>query len=145
MSYIEVDQSGKIEDLRQDTILAFSNGNSKSVRLPRKIKRELSFEYRSKVRQFIPKVFAICLFHLLKGVVEYKSSIIICREYTGWDNFIKRELLTLLCQKEFDKKIIRFGIIGKKSNAHRVALLTNRQKLIPHKNLTKKEIIKYLK
>lgn len=66
MSYIEVDQSGKVEDLRQNTIVAFSNDKFSSVYLDRRIKRDIFFNYRPKVRQIVQKMFAICLFYLLE-------------------------------------------------------------------------------
>ena len=60
---IEVDMSGKIEDLRQDTVIAFSNSEQFSVLLPKKIKRELFQEFRSKFRQLRFRIFSICLYY----------------------------------------------------------------------------------
>lgn len=36
---IEIDQSGKIEDTRKDTVLAFSNGKNYSILIPAEVKR----------------------------------------------------------------------------------------------------------
>ncbi len=38
---IEVDQSGKIERLSHDTIIAASNGTQDSIKIPRKLKRKI--------------------------------------------------------------------------------------------------------
>ena len=143
MSYIEVDQSGKVEDLRQDTIVAFSNDRFSSVYLDRRIKRDIFLNYRHKVRQIVQKVFAICIFYLLETHIENKHKVIICTEYPGWEAFIKRELYRLLNKNDDD--IVTFGNIGKKSRAHSIALLTNRQVLRPIKYLTKKDILEHLK
>lgn len=145
MPYIEVDQSGKIEQFGKDTVIAFSNGNHDSVILPRKVKQEVFVEKKAKIRNLVLKMFSICLFYLLDGHIENKESVMICKEYFGWEFFIKRELLELLKERSFDKGIIRFGIIGKKSDAHRVALLTGRKAIEPGRRLRKEEIIRYLK
>ena len=50
MTDVEVDQSGKIEDLAVDTILAFSNGLSRAIRIPAAVKRiGLAFLRRRRV------------------------------------------------------------------------------------------------
>lgn len=145
MTYIEVDQSGKIEDLRQDTIVAFSNGNCRSIRLSRKIKREIFFQYRTQIRHIVQKMFAICLFHLLDGHIENQHSVIVCPEYPGWEEFIKKELCRLLRDKMFDHDVLQFGNIGKQSRAHKVALMTNRQILESSRELKREDILKYIK
>ena len=48
MSYIEVDQSGKVEQLRLDTVVALSNDENFSVLLPKKLKREVYMENKGK-------------------------------------------------------------------------------------------------
>jgi hypothetical protein len=143
MTLIEVDQSGKVEDLRQDTIVAFSNDTFSSVHLDRRIKREIFLRYRPHIRQIVQKMFSICLFYLLEKHIEGKHTVVICTEYPGWEAFIKRELYLLLNRNDDD--IVNFRSIGKKSRAHSIALLTNRQVLKPTKQLTEKDILKYLK
>ncbi|MBI5881120.1 hypothetical protein HZB90_03250 [archaeon] len=143
VTLIEVDQSGKIEDLRQDTVVAFSNDKFSSIYLDRRIKREIFLKYRPRVRQIVQKMFSICLFYLLENHMIKKNAVIICTEYPGWEAFIKREPYLLL--KRTDDDIVNFRSIGKKSRAHSIALLTNRQVLKPTKQLTEKDILKHLK
>jgi hypothetical protein len=143
MSCIEVDQSGKIEDLRQDTVVAFSNDTFSSVYLDRRIKREIFFSYRPKVRQIVQKMFSICLFYLLEGHIDDKHTVVVCTEYPGWEDFIKRQTYRLL-DKRFDDTM-QFRSIGKKSKAHVIALLTNQQVLNPIRTLKKEDVLRYLK
>jgi|GEM_PF-5090539 len=143
MPYIEVDQSGKIEDLRQNTVVSFSNDTFLSVYLDRRIKRQIFFKYRPHVRQIVQKMFSICLYYLLEQHIAKKNAVIICKEYPGWEDFIKKELYRLL-NKEFDDTV-QFRSIGKKSKAHEIAILTNRQVLKSMKTLRKQDILKYLK
>ena len=97
--HIEVDMSGKIEDLRQDTIIAFSNSEQFSVLLPKKIKQELFQEFRSKFRQLRFRIFAICLYYCLEGYIKDKELIIIDAEYEGKDAEIKTCLIPLIRKK----------------------------------------------
>lgn len=145
--HIEVDQSGKIEDLRQDTIVAFSNSEQFSVVLPKKIKRELFQEFRSKIKQLRFRVFAICLYYCLENYIKNKEIISIDVEYQGKDAEIKGYLVALIRKRyaNLDKNIIRFSHIGKKSKAHEIAILTNRRVLRPNRILTKNNILEKLK
>ena len=145
--HIEVDQSGKIEDLRQNTIIAFSNSEQFSVLLPKKTKQELFQEFRGKFRQLRFRIFAICLYYCLEAYIKNKSLINIDVEYDGRDAEIKTYLIPLIRKKygNFDKNIIRFSRIGKKSKAHEIAILTNRKILRPNRILTKQNIIEKLR
>lgn len=144
---IEVDMSGKIEDLRQDTIIAFSNNEQFSVLLLKKTKQELFQEFRSKFRQLRFRIFAICLYCCVEGYIKNKNVINIDVEYDGKDAEIKTYLLPLIRKKygNFDKNIIRFSRIGKKSKAHEIAILTNRKVLRPNRIITKQNIIEKLR
>lgn len=144
---IEVDMSGKIEDLRQDTIVAFRNNEQFSVLLPKKIKQELFQEFRRKFRQLRFRIFAICIYYCLENYIKNKEIINIDVEYEGKDTEVKTYLIPLIRKKHenFDKNIIRFSHIGKESKAHEIAILTNRKVLKPNKILTKQDIIKKLK
>ena len=126
--HVEVDMSGKIEDLRQNTVIAFSDSQHFSVLLPKKIKQELIQEFRNKFRQLKFRVFAICLYYCLENHAKDKEIISIDVEYDGKDAEIKTFLVPLIRKKyeNFDKNIIRFSHIGKKSKAHEISILTNR-------------------
>ena len=144
--HIEVDQSGKIEDLRQDTVVAFSNKEQFSVLFPKPLKREIYEGYRAKIRQLRYRLFAICVFYCLKDYLGRKELITICREYDGKDAEIKTYLIPLIRKehKDFDNRIIRFDILKKDSKAHTVAILTNRRRIKPNRILSKKDILKFL-
>ena len=145
--HIEIDQSGKIEQLNKDTYIAFSNDEQYCIKLPKKIKQEISFTYRSKIEQLIQKVFAICVYHCLMNYISNKRLITIDQEYPGWEPFIKRELISLIKNKytSFDKDIIVFDIITKESKAHKLALRSYREEEKPNKILNKEDILKWLK
>ncbi len=145
--HIEIDQSGKIEQLNKDTYIAFSNHEQYCVKLPKDAKQEIVYEYRTKVRQIIQKLFAICIFYCLKDYLGKKEMITIDLEYPGWENFIKRELVSHIkrASVNFDNKIIRFGQITKDSKAHKLALRTFRKEEKPNRILTKNEVLKWLK
>ena len=145
--HIEVDQSGKIEQLNKDTYIAFSDFEHYCIKLPKGIKQELFYLYRTKISQIVPKLFAICTYYCIKDHLEKKELIIIDIEYIGWEAFIKRELVHIVksTYPDFDKDIFRFGLITKNSNAHKLAFRAYRKEQRPDKTLTKQEILKWLK
>ncbi len=145
--HIEIDQSEKIEQLNKDTYIAFSNHEQYCVKLPKDVKQEIVYEYRTKVRQLIQKLFSICVFCCIRDYLERKELITLDLEYAGWQDFIKRELFSLIksTHKNFDNKIIRFGSITKDSKAHKLALRTFRGEEKPNRILTKNEVLKWLK
>jgi hypothetical protein len=143
---IEVDQSGKIEQLNMDTYIAFSNHEQYCVKLPKKTKQEIVYENRQKIRQLIQKMFAICVFYCIRNYLETKQLVVIDTEYPGWEAFIKRELVQVLkLHVSLDKDIIRFGNITKDSRAHKLALRTFREEEKPNKIISKEEVMRWLK
>ena len=145
--HIEVDQSGKIEQLNKDTCIAFSNNEEYCIKLPKQIKQKIVYEYRPKVSQIIQRIFAICVFHCLEDYLNRKELIIIDTEYSGWEADIKTYLIPLLKSKDknFDKLKIEFRSIGKDSRAHKVAKSAFVGKSKPNKILTKEDITKWLR
>lgn len=70
---VEVDQSGKIEDTRVATVVAFSDGIHRAVLVPAQAKRECSavLRARGKARPAIlTQVFATVLYLLLKDHIQ---------------------------------------------------------------------------
>lgn len=145
--HIEVDQSGKIEQLNMDTVIAFSNKNQYSVLIPKKTKQELFKIYKGKIKELRYRIFCIGVHYCLRDYIKEKELITICFEYQGKENLIKSFLLDYFRKESaiIDQKIIRFGSIGKQSNAHAVAIDVHRGNRKPNKTITLQEIEKWLK
>jgi hypothetical protein len=146
---VEIDQSGKLEQLDTGTAVAFSNGETGTVWLSAGVKRQVVLHLR---KTLIPShdlwavLFAIVIFLLVSDLGE-NVILRIDEEYTGKEGVIKEVLEKLLVRK-WGKKWeggIRFGRIGKESEAHKLCWSThrkkNRQKV---RSLKSKEILKLL-
>ena len=146
MSYIEVDQSGKIEQLNLDTVVAASNSRKYSILIPKNVKKQIFIENRSKIMSLKYKLFAIALFYCVKDIINSNSKIVICLEYTGKDELIKSELLKLLrlTQIKIKPKRIQFDIITRKSSAHELAIATFRRIKLPDKLISLQDVTKLL-
>ena len=142
---IEVDMSGKIEDYL-DTVVAFRNSEQYAVLLPRKIKTEILIKHRTKFKDIHYRLFAILIFYCIKNYLNKAQLIVIDEEYTGRQIDIKKHLLMMIWKEypNFDKRLVMFSRIGKKSNAHRIAYQTFKGKLAPNKIVTKEEVEKIL-
>ena len=130
---VEVDQSGKIGNTGEDTILAYSNSDSFSVLIPKQVKRECLLHLRERglpPNTIYYRMFGIGLYFLLRQRIGGMSRVIIDIEYPKHESRICRHLLNLLGRDGISVQAeqIRFGFIGKKSNAHRVGLDTFRGK-----------------
>jgi len=145
--HIEVDQSGKIEQLNKNTVIAFSNKNQYSVLIPKEIKQEVYRLYKGNVKELRYRIFCIGVYYCLKDYIKEKELITICFEYWGKENLIRSFLLDYFRKDSalLDSKIIRFGKIGKQSNAHAVAIDVHRGNRKSNKTLTLGEIEKWLK
>jgi len=143
--YIEIDQSGKIEDY-MDTVVAFRNREQYTVLLKRKIKTEILSEQRNKYKDIKYRLFAILIFYCIKDYLGRINLITIDNEYEGREADIKKHLLKFILEyhPSFDKRLIRFSSIGKKSYAHRLAYKTFTGKLSPNRIITKKEVEKLM-
>jgi hypothetical protein len=143
---VEIDQSGKIGDTKVSTILAFSNAHHFTVSIPATVKRNCILQLRgwgvsasSSYLQF----FTVGLYFLLRDYIGTMKQAIIDVEYFGKDKLIKEHLINLLARRGYkvnpDK--IKFGLIGKKSPAHSLALQTFRRQKKPNLVLTQKQIL----
>lgn len=137
---IEIDQSGKIEYTRVDTVVAFSNSKSKSILIKAVEKRRLQtvFREQKKGRVFVYKAFALLIYLLIKDDFDNITSIIIDQEYKGKASEIKTYLLRQIKKDgmSFTASHIHFLEIGKKSSAHFKAYDTARGKMKPNKIIT---------
>lgn len=147
--HIEIDQSGRIETLTQNSVLAFSNTISYSIFVHRRIKREclqiLQQRY-TKLSNWSLKIFAACLFLLIKNLIGKIEFIVIDIEYDGRDGDINGMLLRHIrkIQPNFSKNSIIFKSIGKKSKAHLVAYGVYQKRLKPNKIIKASDILSLL-
>jgi len=144
---VEVDQSGKVEDTKEDTVLAFANGMRFSVLIPATVKRDCIRILRRRglsPKTFYLQIFAVGLFFLLKDHVANLSHVIIDREYLGKDKDIRRYLMNLLFRSKYkvEAEQFHFGHIGKGSTAHRLAIDTLRGKGEPNLKLNLEDILR---
>jgi len=145
---IEIDQSGKIENTNQDTVIAFTNQISKSLLIKAKDKREIQKIFRQigKSRIFIYRTFAILIFLLIKNYLARIDQIIIDDEYPGWGSQIKDYLLTEIrkTKPNFEAANINFNRIGKKSKVHLLGYAVYRNREKPDLEVGYKEILKLI-
>ncbi|KPJ54897.1 hypothetical protein AMJ47_02380 [Parcubacteria bacterium DG_72] len=141
--YIKIDQSGKIEDTRVNTALAFSDGRRKTILIDRREKRKLQeiFRKNNKHHVFIFKTFAILIFLLIKNDLTEIQRIGIDLEYPGKDYLIKDYLLTMIRKyRSFDKRDIIFIKVDRKTKAHELAINVHRGHIKPDIMVTKEDI-----
>lgn len=144
---LEVDQSGKIELLSQDTIIACSNDRQYSIKIPKKIKQYIHYNYKSKIKQLNYKLFSIGVYCCIENFLKNSQLIIIDDEYHGKNNLVKSILISYIKRKykSFDEKLIKIALITRNSNAHHVAIETFRGEHKPNEVLTEKQIWRLLK
>lgn len=139
---IEIDQSGKIEDTNRLTAIAYSNGCTKSLIITAKDKKTIQSVFRriGQPKIFVYKLFAVAIFVLIKDDSKKIDQIIIDKEYLGYEKLLKRFILETALRngKKIEGDSLHFHSIGKKSNAHKVALTTFQTKKSDIK-LTSKE------
>ena len=146
---IEVDQSGRIEDPRVKTVLAFSNGKSYAVLIPARVKREALEILRQRYTQprvLYLKIFSAGLYLLLKGIIDSVELITIDVEYEGKDEIIKGLLLGKIrrVKPNFSKHAIRFNRVGKKPPAHHRAYKTYIEKEKPDRVIAAQDLLELL-
>ena len=123
---VEVDQSGKIEQLDTATVVACANDVSSAVGIKVSEKRMLFLRLRHSI---IPKkdrlavIFAVMVFLLLRTLKKLPLVIVVDEEYTGKDRLVCETLEKLLLRHTKGKwrGVIRIGRVGKHSPAHLLA------------------------
>jgi len=141
----QIDQSGKVEDTRKLTIVAFANGKVKSLKISAVEKRKLvkamrELDYPKKT--FIYKIFAGLIFLLIRD--EQAQELVIDKEYPGHEDTIKNVLLHLFRKENKDAPNITFGLIGKKSAAHEAALAVFQNRVRPTIEADASDVIQLL-
>lgn len=146
---VEIDQSGRVEDLSTGTAIAFANGESGAVFVNAGTKRKLIIRLRR--NSFIPAkdlpaiIFSVVLFVL---IADYNVDVLkVDEEYTGKNEILEETLKKLFLRSRL-KRIpdVRFVRIGKLAAAHKLAWRVHRSKgrLPETKRVSEKEILKYV-
>lgn len=136
---IEIDQSNKIEQTDKDTIIGLSNGKAFTVIIKKQTKRKLQKEFRRQKQSrlfvyvtFIAGVVLLVNYSEIKNITE----IIIDKEYLGYEKFLKEVFCRMYGYHNKKIPIVRFGNIGKKSNAHCISYFSRKgQKYKPNKEI----------
>lgn len=141
-----IDQSGKIEQTQVDTVIAYSNGRKRAIKIPRRLKRKVQevFRLHGMTSFFIYFLFSTGIFYLI-GNLKEKRDIIIDTEYPGKDKIILSILNSLLTKSQRPRHIINFARIGNKPNAHYAAKDVYDKKKKPDFILTEKRVVEALK
>ena len=147
--HVEVDQSGKVEDTRVDTVLAFSNGMNYTILIPAKVKRIVTKQLRGRgktKRGITLLLFSACLFLLLRDHLEQIERVTIDVEYLGKDADIRGNLLYHVHRHGLmlHKDQIAFRQVGKRSSAHTRALAIYRGEYKPNRRITTDELLELL-
>ncbi len=92
-------------------------------------------------------MFTVGLYLLLKNHIKDLKQAIIDIEYPGHEAKIKEHLINLLHRAGVPIKpdIIQFGYVGKKSNAHRMAIAVFSGKTKPDKVIEAIEVLQEFK
>jgi hypothetical protein len=146
---VEVDQSGKFEDTKFDTVLAYSNGFAHTIIVPKRTKREAILILRKLGKTgttFYLQLFTICLYLLIKNRLNDLTTIIIDEEYVARNRDIKRQLLNLInkIKPDYESENINFRRIGKESPAHNLAINCLRRKIRADKVIKLQEILELI-
>ena len=129
---VEIDQSGKLEQLNTATAVAYADSRRGGVWIPAKIKRKLMAPLRKKIPKkadLWPVLLALVIYLLISDLPA-DLVMIIDEEYTGKEKLIRQTLGSLLAQRDphLWRGSIRFARIGKASPAHRMAWQIHREK-----------------
>ena len=148
MSDIEIDQSGRIEVLTEDTALGFSDDRQAAILIPAAVKRNCSRQLRAqgvRPKMISIRMFAGGLFLLMENYLNQMESVTIDQEFSGWEAEIKGLLLKHIHQRvpDFASENIVFGQIGRASRAHQVAWRTYRGERVPEKRVTLGELLRF--
>ena len=144
---IEVDTSSRL-DKSGDTIFGFSNDIQKAILLKQTVRNECLEKLTGKKLKRELRLFAACVYLLIKDHLEEIEEIIIDKEYPGHEEEIGWIILNILkrdISRTEERLTIRFEKIGKKSLAHEIAWQTLRKERNPDKVITAREVFSTLR
>lgn len=146
---VEVDQSGKVESTRTATVLALSNEIRFSILISARTKKRCHQYLKDESR--LPKtrhlrLFAAAFALLLEDYLNQIDQIVIDTEYKGSESELILAIKNAFRKEhlEFDPNKIVFVRIGKKSNAHILAVEVLRERRDPDRQIDFEGIKKLL-
>lgn len=148
---VEIDQSGKIEQLNTSTTVGAANDEKLAIRIATSHKQRLLYKLRGSLiprNDLYPIIFSILIYLLIIKLKKLPGKIIIDEEYSGKEKLIENTICKLLNRKtiKWSGNII-FKQIGKGAIAHDVAWATHsKNKKNKYKSFatTDSEILKLL-
>ncbi len=148
LHHVEIDQSIKVEQTNQPTVLAFSNGIHGTVLIPAEVKRACQRVLRDRGVAFgmiMSRMFVAGLVLLLESQVQNIAGVTIDPEYEGREGQIKGLLLRFVgkWKPSLSGNAIAFRSGGKKSAAHKWAWETHRGEHRPDRVATLAELLRY--
>lgn len=142
---IYVDQSGKVESTKKSTVIAFSNGKSKTLIINQREKRKLIAairEFKNPKKEFIFQIFAALVFLLIRK--ENVDNIIIDREYPGKEPVIKNILCQLFRKYKLPVPNISCMEVGKKCGAHKAGIAVYREETSADERVSALDVLRVL-
>jgi hypothetical protein len=148
---VEIDQSGKIEQLNTPTTVGAANDEKLAIRIITSHKQRLLYKLRGSLiprNDLYPIMFSILIYLLILKLKKLPDKIIIDEEYSGKEKLIENTIRKLLNRKsiKWDGNIL-FKQIGKEAIAHDVAWAThskNKKNKYKSFTTTDSEILKLL-
>jgi len=145
---IEIDQSGKIEQTNIITVIGYANDSTKTISISatEKVKLQKWFRTHGNPTLFVIKTFCALLYILVKPLLEKQQDLYIDKEYPGYEKLIKNQisLFGKVDRVDIDTHYIHFTLVGRGSNAHKVAVVAHRKKNAELKVIAK-EVIDLIK
>ncbi len=138
----EVDQSVKIEQLNQDTILGVANKKmSISYVISRKTKRHFNeyFRRQGQPKKCAPTIFAAAIVIALKKEKINPGSLVIDTEYNRYEKLIRSFI-----EGFFSQTVVSLQRVGKNSPAHVVAYYVHTGRIKPNGVITRYDIMEAL-
>lgn len=118
---IEIDQSGKVENISVSTVVGDSLGNFFAIRSIDKIRLQSLYRQTGRPKMFVREVFSLMVALTIQSSYTSFHTYNVDIEYPGKSDEIKN--LILMFSKRLGCKIntdqIHFALIGKKSIAHK--------------------------
>ena len=143
---IEIDTGSRL-DQSGDTTFAFSNHIQRVLLLHQSVRDECLNQLPGGRLKRELRLFAACVYLLIKDHVRELDEITIDREYPGHEVEIRWLLLNLLkhpVRAVLPPLPVTFKRIGKKSKAHELAFRTYREERAPDQVLTAHDILSAL-